>query len=224
MVRRRHLALVIAMLGSACGPPRLGDDSGGTDGGTDGDEVAESTESTDTSASTETETTDSTSETSGGPVCGDGIVDPGEACDLGPANAWELADCQPDCTLNECGDGLVGLGECESPLCVSDCPPTFCGNQVYWCGDLIDNDRDGLIDLYDPDCLGPCDDSEDSLAPQLPGSDLRCSQDCFFDSNSGMGDDKCEWDLQCDPQSPGEPVGCVYDPIFAMQEFSCPST
>lgn len=35
-----------------------------------------------------------------------------------------------------------------------------CPKQVYQCGDLIDNDGDGLIDAEDPDCLGPCDDTE----------------------------------------------------------------
>jgi hypothetical protein len=44
-------------------------------------------------------------------------------------------------------------------------PPTEgapCDRQVYQCGDLIDNDGDGLIDALDPDCLGPCDDNEGS--------------------------------------------------------------
>ncbi len=28
-----------------------------------------------------------------------------------------------------------------------------------------------------------------------------CKQDCFFDGNSGAGDDGCNWQLKCDPQS-----------------------
>ena len=29
-----------------------------------------------------------------------------------------------------------------------------------------------------------------------------CKQDCFFDGNSGAGDDGCQWDLRCDSPSP----------------------
>lgn len=37
-----------------------------------------------------------------------------------------------------------------------------CQGHIYECGDLVDNDNDGLIDSQDPDCLGPCDDTEGS--------------------------------------------------------------
>jgi cysteine-rich repeat protein len=45
-----------------------------------------------------------------GAVCGDGVVDGGEACDDGPDNADDAA-CKSDCTLQVCGDGSVGPGE-----------------------------------------------------------------------------------------------------------------
>jgi hypothetical protein len=38
-----------------------------------------------------------------------------------------------------------------------------------------------------------------------------CNQDCFFDGNSGAGDDKCNWNLKCDPENPGGD-SCPYDP------------
>jgi hypothetical protein len=239
-MRRPLLVLLAAMLGLACGPPRFGADSDGTESdsesGSSSDSTGSST-STETetdsetsetdSGTTETETTETDSETSGGPICGDGIVDPGEACDLGPNNAWELTDCQPDCTLNECGDGWLGPNECPPSSCPSDCPQPLvpCDNWIAECGDLIDNDSDGLIDLYDPDCLSPCDDSEDALSPQLPFDGGDCKRDCFFDDNSGSGDDQCEWNFTCDPQNPGELVGCPYDPDFGMcpivQDVEC---
>ena len=39
---------------------------------------------------------------------------------------------------------------------------------------------------------------------------MDCKQDCFFDGNSGQGDDGCIWDLRCDPENPGADIGCEY--------------
>lgn len=84
-----------------------------------------------------------------------------------------------------------------------------CLNQIYLCGDGIDNDNDGLIDWQDPDCLGPCDNTEDSYYGGIPGqSGPACDVDCYWDSNSGSGDDDCFWNHKCDPNevvSPGHP-------------------
>ena len=83
---------------------------------------------------------------------------------------------------------------------------------VTQCTDGIDNDGDGLIDAWDPECIGPLDNDESSFATGIPGDNIDpCKQDCFFDGNSGQGDDKCEWDLDCDPKNPGAPK-CPYDP------------
>jgi hypothetical protein len=88
--------------------------------------------------------------------------------------------------------------------------PVDCGGHVYTCGDGMDNDEDGLIDLMDPECTGPCDDDESSYQTGIPGDNMDCKQDCFFDGNSGQGDDGCIWDLKCDPANPGEFIGCEY--------------
>ena len=93
-----------------------------------------------------------------------------------------------------------------------------CVNQTYQCGDTVDNDGDGLIDSDDPDCLGPCDNTEDGYyggIPGQPGPD--CTVDCYWDSNSGSGNDECYWTHQCDPNEiddPGHPEPnsvCPYD-------------
>ncbi len=77
-----------------------------------------------------------------------------------------------------------------------------CGNQTYQCGDLVDNDMDGLLDYQDPDCLGPCDNTEDSFYGGIPGQPgPPCKVDCYWDSNSGPGNDDCYWDHQCDTHS-----------------------
>ena len=82
--------------------------------------------------------------------------------------------------------------------------PIDCGGTIYACGDGKDNDGDGKIDLLDPECTGPCDDDESSFATGIPGDNVDCKQDCFFDGNSGQGDDGCLWDLKCDPANPGD--------------------
>jgi hypothetical protein len=88
--------------------------------------------------------------------------------------------------------------------------PLDCGGTIYACGDGMDNDGDGFIDLFDPECTGPCDDDESSFQTGLPGDNMDCKQDCFFDGNSGQGDDGCIWDLRCDPANPGANIGCEY--------------
>jgi len=95
----------------------------------------------------------------------------------------------------------------------------LCGNKLFKCGDTLDNDMDGLVDLADPECTSPCDDDEYSFKTSLPGQNLDCLSDCFFDANSGMGDDGCSWNLKCDPQNPGGQIGCAYNPNQGMCEM-----
>ena len=87
------------------------------------------------------------------------------------------------------------------------------------CSDGIDNDNDGRIDYADPECVGPNDNDESSYATGIPGDNVdACKQDCFFDGNSGMGDDHCLWQLKCDPLSQG--ASCPYDSAYASQHTS----
>jgi hypothetical protein len=82
------------------------------------------------------------------------------------------------------------------------------------CSDGIDNDGDGLIDSADPECTGPNDDRESSYATGIPGDNVDpCKQDCFFDGNSGMGNDGCQWQLQCDPASKN--TKCPFSQAYA---------
>jgi cysteine-rich repeat protein len=211
MRRPTRLLVVLALLGCV-GRPLGGQDSRADTSGSDADtstttgvsetdgEGSHDTESPSETTETETSATETseteTSETeTGGPVCGDGIVDLGELCD----------------------DGNLPDGD----LCPSDCqiPISPCGNAIYACGDVLDNDRDGRIDLYDPDCTSPCDDDEGSFSTSLPGQNSDCKPDCNWDTNTGAGDDTCETQTQCDPQNPGELAGCEYDPLFQ----NCPS-
>jgi hypothetical protein len=93
------------------------------------------------------------------------------------------------------------------------------------CGDGLDNDGDGKIDYDDPECLGPADNDEGTFEDGIPGENNTdaCKQDCFFDGNSGMGDDLCDWQSKCDPLS--TKPSCPYDSVYATQhETECSLT
>lgn len=100
----------------------------------------------------------------------------------------------------------------------------LCGSKVYACGDGIDNDADGKVDLDDPECISPCDDTEATFATALPGQNSDCKSDCYFDSDSGGGNDKCDFNLKCDLLSPAANIGCTHDPALTSCEASVPQT
>lgn len=114
------------------------------------------------------------------------------------------------------GGGAIGnTGGIPLPTEIAECQ-----GHVYACGDLVDNDGDGLVDSQDPDCLGPCDNTEDSFYGGIPGqAGPPCKVDCYFDQDSGSGNDECYWDHNCDPfeepptyyPEPEKGAGCSYD-------------
>jgi formylglycine-generating enzyme required for sulfatase activity len=67
------------------------------------------------------------------PRCGDGLLDPGEVCDAGRANSDTAPNaCRPTCQPAGCGDGVVDAGEdCDS---TPGCPTT-CQRELRTCGD-----------------------------------------------------------------------------------------
>jgi hypothetical protein len=112
-----------------------------------------------------------------------------------------------DTTLNACkpipDDSKCPCGQsCDVQLgCGNYCTIKTCQGKVYECGDCLDNDGDCRIDAgSDNMCLGPCDNSENSYYGDVPGANQApCKQDCYFDGDSGAGNDDCYWDHQCDP-------------------------
>jgi hypothetical protein len=117
------------------------------------------------------------------------------------------------------GQAGGAAGGAALPSDAGPCEPVFCGGTRYACGDCADNDGDGRSDASDPECLGPCDDSEAELStgiePRVTGS---CRSDCYFDRNAGAGDDGCGWSFSCDPLSvepdylPTGSAMCSYSP------------
>jgi hypothetical protein len=139
-------------------------------------------------APTSTTTGTTESPTSGEPTTGPGTT----------------ADTTEPATTTTTGSTSEATTEGGTPI------PVPCQGKFYECGDGIDNDGDGAIDGGDKECTSPCDDSESSLQTNLPGQNKDCKNDCYWDADSGVGNDKCEFDLQCDPLNPGGAIGCGF--------------
>jgi hypothetical protein len=114
--------------------------------------------------------------------------------------------------------GAGGVGGAAAQADAGPCQITTCQGKTYACGDCLDNDGDGLVDSADPECLGPCDNTEDSYFGGIPGqNNAPCKQDCYFDQDSGSGNDDCHWSHACDPHSlapdypPSGDSQCAYD-------------
>src|ERR1041385_1729980 len=81
------------------------------------------------------------------------------------------------------------------------------------CTDGKDNDGDVLIDAADPECTGPLDNDESSYATGIPGDNVDQCQDCFFDGDSGQGNDGCAYPSSCfqgvDPGGQADCFNCA---------------
>lgn len=142
----------------------------------------------------------------GGDGDGDAALADGDVGDAEPVDADDV-----DGVIVTDPDG--GVRECFVALCPGR-------NQPLACGDCIDNDGDGHVDDRDPECLGPCDNTEGpALEPGVGGvGSATCKADCFFDFGSGAGNDACQWDYRCDPLGPrwmqgGSSFGGACQPI-----------
>jgi hypothetical protein len=122
------------------------------------------------------------------------------------------------------GGGGVGASDANNADLIGNPDGNGCGTTQ--CTDCLDNDGDGLIDSNDPDCTGPLDDDESSFATGIPGDNKdACKQDCFFDGNSGSGDDGCEWSVGCENPSPDPSCAaqnCDKQQVQACKDFCLP--
>lgn len=87
----------------------------------------------------------------------------------------------------EVGQTSTASGGAERVDAAYECVPTRCGGPLLECGDCIDNDEDGLVDHLDPDCFGPCSDTEAALLGRPQPCDTGA---CFFDFDCGGGNDQ----------------------------------
>jgi hypothetical protein len=66
------------------------------------------------------------------------------------------------------------------------------------CTNCKDDDGDGKIDAADLQCTGAADDDEASYGTGIPGDNQDPKwQDCFFDGDSGAGNDGCRYHTDC---------------------------
>jgi hypothetical protein len=175
-------------------------------------------------------------------VCSDNQVCNGvETCD--PPNSMNATGCVsgppfvcPDdgiaCTTSACdpvknacvttpNNSACPCGQTCNPAqggCGNFCQVSTCQGKTYTCGDCIDNDGDCSIDSADNQCLGPCDNTENSFFGGISGqNNSPCKSDCYFDQDTGSGNDDCFWSHKCDPLSvapnyPPEGSQCAYSP------------
>jgi len=132
------------------------------------------------------------------PDCGDGVVDPGEACDDGFAANRDDAACLPNCAIAACGDGHVhtGVEDCDLGAGNSNdyggCAPVTC----LWgprCGD-------GQLDPGDEQCdPGMLVDPSSEAVPCAPtcrfaGRTVFLSSQAYYGDLGGVSgaDLKCQ--------------------------------
>ncbi len=136
------------------------------------------------------------SSTSGGGLCGDGSLDEGEECDLGPDNGLMGSGCTEVCTMNLCGNGIVEIGEeCDdgntapddgcSPNCQDEPGKSECG--------------DGSVEA-----LEECDDGN-----QIDND--GCEKNCTKSPPGACGDGILDWDELCDDGNKINGDGCEQD-------------
>jgi hypothetical protein len=93
------------------------------------------------------------------------------------------------------GTGAGGLGAIPDGGALAG---DLCGGDGCACSNGVDDDGDGKVDGFDEECTGPLDNDEGSFATGIPGDNIDPKwQDCFFDGNSGAGDDGCRYHTDC---------------------------
>ncbi len=136
-------------------------------------------------------------------ICGDGIVDTGEACDDGTANSDTLPNsCRSDCRLPYCGDHVRDEGEdCDTDnltsqdcsgvglfnhgdlTCADDC--TYDTTHCSFCGDGTAEGEDG--DPGYETCDGSDLREQDCVSVGQAAGILRCAGNCEWDISECTG-------------------------------------
>ncbi|HEY0134629.1 MAG TPA: fibrinogen-like YCDxxxxGGGW domain-containing protein, partial [Nannocystis sp.] len=158
------------------------------------------TSSIDTSSSGASEVTLTEADTSTTPgVCGDAVLDDGEACDDG--NAALDDGCLPTCELARCGDGhtFIGVEQCDdgdeddTDECTSLCKLPRCG--------------DGFV--HPPEL---CDAGEANSDKVYGGCGSNCQP------GPGCGDGKLNGPEDCDDENTDPNDGCL---VGCIEATSC---
>lgn len=94
------------------------------------------------------------------------------------------------------GDGGGGGGGDGGTINPDGGNSSACG--LTQCSNCLDDDNDGTIDGFDIECVSAADNDEGSFATGIPGDNKdSAKQDCFFDGDSGAGNDGCVLETCC---------------------------
>ncbi|MBW2735904.1 MAG: hypothetical protein JRH20_26255, partial [Deltaproteobacteria bacterium] len=144
--------------------------------------------------------------------------------DVGPDTTVDsTVDVGPDTTVDSTVD-VVSPFDLTVDTTVDTLPPDLYPSKPVECFDGIDNDGDGKIDSDDPECTGALDDSEAHFGNAIPGDNVDCKEDCFFDGDSGSGNDNCFWDITCDDLDPRAPKCTFNGTLNPLTDPTCVST
>jgi cysteine-rich repeat protein len=144
-------------------------------------------------------------------LCGNGWLDPGEACDDAEQNAVDGA-CRPDCTAELCGDGVQGPSEAcdlgpdndDQGACKTDCTLAVCGDGFVGPGEACDDGNTAADDGCSPTCMlescgngivdpgEDCDDGEQTATCDDDCTEVVCGD---LNVNEAAGED-------CDNDAP----------------------
>ena len=181
----RSLVATLCLLAVACSDEDAADTSAAT-----GDAVTSTgaPEPTDTgSVDTDTSTTAPPDPTIPPGGCGDGVIDPGESCDLAGSNS-DHGDCTTYCRFAACGDGLVhaGIEECDdgNPFnndgCLVDCRLPRCGDGTVQPGEACDDANTIDDDACPTDCgLADCGDGVVQPGEACDDGNIVFTDDCL---------------------------------------------
>ncbi len=172
-----------------------------------------------------TPTTGDGSEASTEPAtrCGDGVQDPGEACD--DANVDNTDSCLSNCESAVCGDGyvLAGFEQCDDgnasdeDSCIAGCYDATCGDGHLYAG--VEDCDDGNFsagDGCDPDCkvemnVVECGDGELEGAEQCDDGNDDNTDSCLdtcVPYSCGDGWQHAVFE-ECDDANPDDTDECV---------------
>ena len=164
---------------------------------------------------------DGSGDSNGDPICGNGVVEGPETCD----DAGESRACDLDCTIAECGDGVLNelAGEaCDdggaSDRCDADCTPAICGDGTINAAAGEACDDGGESSMCDNDCTPTtCGDGVVNAtageACDGGGRTAACNEDCTL---AGCGDGVVNVAAGEECDDAGESASCDLDCTVAL--------